>query len=61
MPDINNSMVHKTKKNKTNCSLSMQNKLNLTIGYGKLSKEGIGVDNVKKKVMNLKKNTKRKI
>ena len=59
--DINNSMVHKVKKNKINNSLSAQNKLNLTIGYGKLSKEGIGVDNSKKKVMNLKKNTKRKI
>ena len=60
--DINNSMVHKGKKNKINNSLSAQNKLNLTIGYGKLSKEGIGVDNnSKKKVMNLKKNTKRKI
>jgi hypothetical protein len=60
--DINNSMVHKVKKNKINNSLSTQNKLNLTIGYGKLSKEGISVDNnSKKKVMNLKKNTKRKI
>ena len=55
-------MVHKVKKNKINNSLSTQNKLNLTIGYGKLSKEGISVDNnSKKKVMNLKKNTKRKI